>query len=90
MGAFMTLKGMLARFDLEDVKELDAALKRFADYKGSSGTRDWSANFVAYTPVLAFALLKTESVLQRQTWVLIALTFVLAVLAVVQIIFLAT
>jgi hypothetical protein len=45
---------------------------------------------VAYTPVLAFALLKTESVLQRQTWVLIALTFVLAVLAVVQIIFLAT
>ena len=89
-GAFMTLKRMLAQFDLEDVKELDAALKRFVDYKGSSGLPDWSPNFVAYTPVLVFALLKTQSVLQVQTWAVVVLTLVLAVLAAVQIGLLAT
>ena len=81
----MTIKKMLAEFSEEDVKALDEALRRFADYKRTSGLPDYSPNFVAYTPVLAFAFLKAHSALEGLTRVLIFLTAVLALLAVIQI-----
>ena len=45
-----------------------------------SGLPDYSASYVAYFPVLALALLKSQRAVQALTWVLVGLTAVLAVL----------
>lgn len=82
------LINILTEFDEKDVKALDAALGRFAEYKKTSGVPDYSPGFVAYTPVLAFALLKAQSVLELLTRVPIGLTAVLTVLAIGQVVLL--
>ena len=68
-------------FGDEDVKLLDEMLKKFYELKGSSGLPDYSPNYVAYTPVLALALLGSQKRLERLTWVLAGLTITLAILA---------
>jgi hypothetical protein len=45
-----------------------------------SGLPDYSASYVAYFPILAVALLKSQRAVQTLTWVLVGLTAVLAVL----------
>ena len=46
-----------------------------------SGLPDYSPSYVAYTPVLALVLLKAQKRLEKLTWVLAVLTFILAILA---------
>jgi len=75
----------LSEFNEHDVKAMDEALRKFADYKKHSGVPDYSPNFVAYTPVLSFALLKSQAAVEKLTRVLIALTFVLAAFTAVQV-----
>ncbi|HUU62502.1 MAG TPA: hypothetical protein VMX96_01050 [Dehalococcoidia bacterium] len=76
---------VLSEFDENDVKALDEALRKFANYKKHSGLPDYSPGFVAYTPILSFALLKSQAAVEKLTSVLIVLTSVLAVLAFAQI-----
>ena len=45
-----------------------------------SGLPDYSANYVAYFPVLTLALLKAQKGITRLTWTLIGLTIILAIL----------
>ena len=45
-----------------------------------SGLPDYSPGYVAYFPVLALALLKSQRAIQTLTWVLVGLTAVLAIL----------
>ena len=45
-----------------------------------SGLPDYSASYVAYFPVLALAVLKSQKAVQTLTWVLVGLTAVLAIL----------
>jgi hypothetical protein len=79
------LTKVLSEFNEHDVKAMDEALRKFANYKKHSGVPDFSPNFVAYTPVLSFALLKSQAAVEKLTRVLIVLTFILAVLTVVQV-----
>lgn len=53
----------LNEFDERDVEALDNALRKFASYKKQrpSGLPDFSPEFVAYTPVMSFALLKSQA-----------------------------
>ena len=78
----------LSEFTENDIEALDNALRKFADYKKqkSTGLPDFSTNFVAYTPVLSFALLKSQAAIEKLTRMVIFLTVVLVVLAIVQII----
>lgn len=73
------LSKKLTDFDEEDVKLLDEMLSKFAAYK-RSGLPDYSANYVAYFPVLTLALLKAQKGITRLTWTLIGLTVILAIL----------
>ena len=75
----------LSEFNEHDVKAMDEALRKFADYKKHSGVPDSSPNFVAYTPVLSFALLKSQAAVEKLTRSLNALTCVLALLTAVQV-----
>ena len=75
----------LSEFNKHDVKAMDEALRKFANYKTHSGVPDYTPNFVAYIPVLSFALLKSQAAVEKLTRVLIALTFVLAALTAVQV-----
>ena len=75
----------LSEFNEHDVKAIDEALRKFADYKKHSGVPDYSPSFVAYTPILSFALLKSQAAVEKLTRVLIVLTFILAVLTAVQV-----
>lgn len=79
------IKG-LSEFNGDDVKAMDEALRKFADYKKNSGLPDYSPGFVAYTPILSFALLKSQAVVERLTKILVYLTIVLAVLSAAQIV----
>lgn len=78
----------LSEFDENDVEALDNALRKFADYKKQrpSGLPDYSPGFVAYTPVMSFALLKSQAAVEKLTRRIIILTYVLATLAVAQIV----
>lgn len=82
-----TLVEALSEFDEHDVKALDEALRKFADFKRAvpSGLPDYSPGFVAYTPILSFALLKSQAAVERLTRRLTFVTRVLAVLAGAQI-----
>jgi len=66
-------------FDKEDVQLLDSVLKKFHDLKGATGLPDYSPGYVAYLPVLIFALLLSQKRLERLMFALIVLTVVLAV-----------
>jgi len=66
-------------FDKEGIQFLDSMLKKFHDLKGTTGLPDYSPGYVAYLPVLIFALLLSQKRLERLTWALIVLTVVLAV-----------
>ena len=83
-----TLTQALSEFDDTDVEAMDNALRKFAEYKKqrSSGLPDYSPNFVAYTPVMSFGLLKSQAAVEKLTRRLIILTWVLAILAVAQIV----
>jgi hypothetical protein len=80
----------LTAFDENDVEALDDALRKFADYKKKrpSGLPDDSPGFVAYTPVLSFALLKSQAAVEKLTNCLIILTCVLAFLTLAQLLYL--
>lgn len=85
----------LARFDNTDVNAMDEALKKFIEYKKQSvspykeildsGARDISEEYVAYTPILSFALLKSQATMEKLTYWIIWLTVMLVVLAGIQI-----
>ncbi len=77
----------LAEFDESDVKAMDGAIKKFDDFKkeARTGLPDYSPSFVAYTPILSLALLKSQATIEKLTRWIIALTVVLAVLAGVQV-----
>jgi len=77
------LSKKLTHFDKEDVELLDEMLNRFATLKGETKlgkTSWWSPDNVAYFPVLALALLKSQKTVQTLTWALVGLTAVLAIL----------
>jgi hypothetical protein len=78
----------LSEFDENDVEALDNALRKFADYKKQrpSGLPDYSPGFVAYMPVMSFALLKSQAAVEKLTRRIIILSCVLAALAVAQIV----
>lgn len=80
----------LSEFDEDDVKAMDEALGKFAEYKKSfpSGLPDYSPGFVAYTPILSFALLKSQATMEKLTRWIIGLTCFLGVLAILQIVLL--
>ena len=64
----------LSEFDENDVRALDEALRKFANYKKGSGLPDYSPGFAAYTPVLSFALLKSQAAVEKLTRGLMVLT----------------
>ena len=70
------------------MEALDNALRKFAGYKKQrpSGLPDYSPGFVAYTPVMSFALLKSQAAVEKLTRRLIILTYVLTTVAVAQIV----
>lgn len=70
----------LTEFDKEDVKLLDEMLRKFHEYKKGSGLPDYSSSYIAYFPVLALALLKSQDRLEKLTLVLVGLTIILAIL----------
>ncbi len=72
----------LSRFDKEDIELLDEMLSKFHALKQEIGgdLLDYSPSYVAYFPVLALALLKSQKAVQTLTWVLVGLTAVLAIL----------
>lgn len=76
------LSKKLTQFDEEDVKLLGEMLSKFDTLKRERGgdLPDYSPDYVAYFPVLALALLKSQKTIQTLTWVLVALTAVLAIL----------
>jgi len=83
----LNISGMrvrLTRKDLEFHHEeallLDEALHKFAEARKGRGLPDYSPHYSAYTPVLALALLKAQKRIEYLTWVLIALTVILAAL----------
>lgn len=78
----------LSEFDGQDVKAMDEAVRKFANYKRAipSGLPDYSPGLVAYTPILSLALLKSQATLEKLTRWLIILSCVLGVLATVQIV----
>jgi hypothetical protein len=65
-------------FNKEDVQLLDSMLKKFHDLKGTTGLPDYSPGYVAYLPVLIFALLFSRKRIERLTFALFVLTVVLA------------
>ncbi len=69
------------KFDEKDVKRLDEMLSKFAAYKKGSGLPDYSPNYVAYFPVAALALLKSQRSITRLTKALVGLTVLLAIIA---------
>lgn len=69
-------------FDKEDIQFLDSMLKKFHDLKGRTGLPDYSPEYVAYLPVLIFALLSSQKKLERLTWALIVWTIVIAIAAI--------
>ena len=80
----------LATFDENDMRAMDEALKKFADYKKASktGLPDFSPQFGAYIPILSFALfalLKSQAAMEKLTRWIVWLTVVLAVLAGIQV-----
>ena len=76
------LSKKLTQFDKEDAKLLDEMLSKFQSLKQEtrSGLPDYSPSYVAYFPVLALALLKSQKAVQTLTWVLVGLTAALAIL----------
>ena len=76
----------LAQFDKNDVKAMDEARAKFDNFKkeNKSGLPDYSPGFVAYTPILSFALLKSQAAMEKLTRWIIVLTVVLVVLAGIQ------
>jgi len=76
------LSKKLTQFDKEDVKLLDEMLSKFDTLKRERGgdLPDYSPDYVAYFPVLALSLLKSQKTIQTLTWVLVALTAILAIL----------
>jgi hypothetical protein len=80
-----TFTKALSEFNEHDVKAMDEALRKFANYKKDSGLPDYSPGFVAYTPILSFALLKSQAAVEKVTRRLTTLTWVLAVFAAVQV-----
>ena len=74
----MALQKLLA-FTEDDVTALNLALRRFVDLNIASEYH--AANLEAYTPLVVFAVLRSQRVIERLTWVLVALTVVLAIFA---------
>jgi len=79
------LTKVLGEFDEDDVRAMDEALRKFADYKKDTGLPDYSPGFVAYTPILSFALLRSQSVIEKLTLILCILTCFLGLFASAQI-----
>jgi len=76
----------LSEFNEHDVQAIDKALQKFFECKKDSGVGEHSPQLWAYTPVLSFALLKSQAAVEKLTRVLITLTYVLASLAIIQVV----
>ena len=73
-------------FSKEEALLMDEALANFERSRGRKDLPDYSYQYSAYIPILALALLKAQKRLEYLTWVLTGLTFVLAILAVLEIV----
>ena len=75
------LSKKLTQFDKEDVQSMNEMLEKFAQFQGEVFKgKNYSPENIAYIPVLALALLKSQRAVQTLTWALVGLTAVLAVL----------
>jgi hypothetical protein len=75
----------LSEFNEHDVQAMDEALNKFFECK-KPAVGEHSPQLWSYTPVLSFALLKSQAAVEKLTRVLIALTCVLAGLAIIQVV----
>jgi hypothetical protein len=76
----------LSEFNEHDVQAMDEALQKFFECRKHSGAGEHSPQLWAYTPILSFALLRSQAAVEKLTRVLIALTCVLASLAIIQVV----
>jgi len=80
-------------FDESDVRLMQEMLAKFYEFHRGTATPDWSSNYVAYLPVFAIALLKSQQVTEKLsrrlewlTWVLVVLTALIAILTLAMVV----